>query len=842
MSTQVQLNNQTGETSQPVNPITISSAHLINDNHDGVLSVFAQASFDGSSATITVTATNSDGLSTQQQFTAAAVTDTQVDPPFLGPITNQVTTTGTPDVFALNATDLEGAGVTYFVVDPNTGGTPNNATITIVDNDGTIQFNEATYQVSESNATALVFVRRTGDTSQLATVDYLITDGTATLGQDYNATNGTLTFAPGEVLKNISIQIINDTLVEPTETINLALTNATGGVPLGGQNTAVLSILDDDSNFQFASPSFTVNENTANAIVNVGRVGLTNFPASVTFFTTDGTATNNVDYRGTNIVLNFAPGESNKTVTIRILDDILIEGDETVNLVLTNATAGASLGTNSATTLLILDDDCSIEFTAAASSVNEFAGTAAISVRRNGGTVNPVSVNYATRDGTAVSVGPNRDFVAASGVLSFAGNQLVSTGGNLVFQPGESNKTIFVTIIDDTIGEGPETFSLILSNAVGPALGVLPGSTRLGSTTNMVVTIIDDETPGGVDTGFDPGSGANDIVRAISLQSDLKIVFGGDFTSVEGVSFNHVARLQSNGSLDTSFNPGNGADGNVLAVALQSDGKIVLGCAFGNVDGSSRPGIARLNADGNLDNGFNPGSGANNVVRAVAVQADGKIVIAGDFTSVNGAPRNRLARLNANGFVDAGFNPVFNGPVNALAIQSDGKILAAGAFTTLGGTGRNGIARLTTNGLVDATFDPGAGAASPVNAVGVQSDGKIVIGGRFTAFDNQTRNYLTRLESNGTLDVTFNPGTGPDAPLNTLLIQPNGKIIIGGDFIEFLFLTDLPPAELRAARLFSASCPCFSRNLATSRSRTCRSSEVKASWLSRMAARVRDLS
>ncbi len=103
MSTQVQLNNQTGETSQPVNPITITAAQLIDDNHDGVLSVFAPASFDGSSATITVTATNSDGLSTQQQFTAAAVTDTQVDPPFLGPITNQVTTTGTPDVFTLTS-------------------------------------------------------------------------------------------------------------------------------------------------------------------------------------------------------------------------------------------------------------------------------------------------------------------------------------------------------------------------------------------------------------------------------------------------------------------------------------------------------------------------------------------------------------------------------------------------------------------------------------------------------------------------------------------------------------------------------------------------------------------
>ena len=131
MTTQVQLNQSSGETSQPVNPITITSASLVDDAHDGVLSVFAPASFDGSSATITVTATNTDGVSTQQQFNASAVTDTQVDPPFLGPITNQTTTFNTPDVFNLTSTDLAGAGVTYFVVDSTTGNAPTNATVTI---------------------------------------------------------------------------------------------------------------------------------------------------------------------------------------------------------------------------------------------------------------------------------------------------------------------------------------------------------------------------------------------------------------------------------------------------------------------------------------------------------------------------------------------------------------------------------------------------------------------------------------------------------------------------------------------------------------------------------------
>jgi len=680
-------------------------------------------------------------------------------------------------------------------------GTPSIATIVIVDNDGTIQFTSADFQVSESNAVALITVQRTGPTNRAVTVDYVIQDGTAIRGRDYNATNGTLAFAPGETIKSFPVYIVNDTLVEPTETVRLLLTNPTGGVPLGGQNRATLEILDDDSNFQFATPSFTVNENVTNAVINISRVGLTNFPASVTFFTSDGTATNNLDYLGTNVTLNFAPGDTNKTVLVKILDDILIEGDETVNLVLTNATGGAALGTNSATTLLIRDDDCSLEFASPTNSVWEFAGAVAVEVRRNGGAINTVSVNYTTRDGTAASTGPTPRFVAASGKLTFQGEQFVAStnGGGLVFQPGETNKTIFITILDDNIGNGLGTFSVILSNAlVVPASAALPGSARLGTTTNEVVTILDDETPGNVDFDYNSGLGPNDVVRAVALQPDLSLVFGGDFTTVNAVIFNHISRLQANGVLDTSFNPGTGADDIVYAVASQSDGKVLLGGAFANVHSASRPAIARLNADGSLDTSFAPGSGANNVVRAIAVQADGNILIGGDFTLVNGAARNRLARLKPDGSVDSSFSPAFNSPVYALAIQPDGNILVGGAFSTVNAVARSGIVRLTTNGVVDATFDPGSGAAAPVNAVAVQPSGLILVGGRFTAFGGTSANYLARLNTNGAVDATFNSGSGPDAPVNALAVDPNGKIVIGGDFTSFNGVSRNRYARLRS--------------------------------------------
>jgi len=218
-----------------------------------------------------------------------------------------------------------------------------------------------------------------------------------------------------------------------------------------------------------------------------------------------------------------------------------------------------------------------------------------------------------------------------------------------------------------------------------------------------------DLIPGHVDTGFDPGSGADDDILTVAVQADGKVLIGGEFTTVEGAGRNRIARLNADGTLDTSFDPGAGADDRVRTVAVQPDGKILIGGSFTAVDGVARNRIARLNADGSLDTSFDPGTGADIAVRTMVVQTDGKVLIGGDFTTVNGVARSHIARLNADGSVDTSFNPGTgaSATVYAVAVQPDGQVLIGGNFTTVNGVGRSRIARLNANGSLDTSFDPG---------------------------------------------------------------------------------------------------------------------------------------
>ena len=219
--------------------------------------------------------------------------------------------------------------------------------------------------------------------------------------------------------------------------------------------------------------------------------------------------------------------------------------------------------------------------------------------------------------------------------------------------------------------------------------------------------------PGLVDLTFDAGSALNASPYAIAPQADGKIIIGGDFTTVAGLTRNRIARLNPDGTGDPSFNPGAGANGHVRSVVLQPNGKVLVGGWFTEVDNVSRNGIARLNADGSLDSSFDPGTGADDLIFGVALQQDGKVLIAGYFTHVAGASRNYIARLNGNGSLDYAFD-VGNGAdyyVYSLALQSDGKILVGGAFTVFNGVNCNRIVRLNTDGAVDPDFNSGAGVS-----------------------------------------------------------------------------------------------------------------------------------
>src|ERR1041385_1539004 len=193
--------------------------------------------------------------------------------------------------------------------------------------------------------------------------------------------------------------------------------------------------------------------------------------------------------------------------------------------------------------------------------------------------------------------------------------------------------------------------------------------------------------------------------------------------------------LAQSGSLDSTFKPG--FDSDVFTAWVQPDGKLLVAGFFTKASGgggTSRNGIARLNANASLDASFDPGSGAFNsalnqhaTVANVVLQTDGKAVVAGYFDLFNGLPRNSIVRLNPNGSLDSAFNPVVDDLVVSLALQLDGKILIGGDFLSVNGTSRRHIARLNPDGSVDTSFDPGFGPNASVQTISLQTNGLILI-------------------------------------------------------------------------------------------------------------------
>jgi len=272
---------------------------------------------------------------------------------------------------------------------------------------------------------------------------------------------------------------------------------------------------------------------------------------------------------------------------------------------------------------------------------------------------------------------------------------------------------------------------------------------------------------------FNPG--ADGDVNSLAVQMDGKILVGGSFTFLGGSARNTIGRLNADGTLDSAFNPG--AANVVNSLAVQADGKILVGGNFSTLGGQPRNCIGRLNADGTLDTAFNPG--AEGPVESLAVQADGKILVGGYFSFlVGGHPRNSIWRLNADGTLDTAFNPGADNWVDSLALQADGKILVGGLFSTLGGQTRNCIGRLNADGTLDTAFNPGADLE--VDSLAVQADGKILVGGEFSTLGGQPRNYIGRLNADGSLDSAFNPGA--DSWVESLALQADGKILVGGNF------------------------------------------------------------
>src|SRR5262249_18708070 len=186
-------------------------------------------------------------------------------------------------------------------------------------------------------------------------------------------------------------------------------------------------------------------------------------------------------------------------------------------------------------------------------------------------------------------------------------------------------------------------------------------------------------------------------------------------------------------------------------LAVQDDGRVLLGGAFTMFDGTSRGHVARLLANGTNDLTFNPGAGANALVSSVSAAPDNKAIVGGPFTSINGVLFNRVARLNTDGSPDTGFNqvPNFNAGVNSLISRSNGRIVVGGGFSLP----TFGIIQLRANSTVDTAFDPGSGVNGPVLWVGLQPDGRVLVAGTFTQVNGEPRSRVARLNVDGSLDT-----------------------------------------------------------------------------------------
>ena len=288
--------------------------------------------------------------------------------------------------------------------------------------------------------------------------------------------------------------------------------------------------------------------------------------------------------------------------------------------------------------------------------------------------------------------------------------------------------------------------------------------------------------PGMIDTSYAPGvSGGPVYVEAI--QPDGRLVIGGEFYSVGGSTRYHIARLFANGALDTSFQNGlAGASSTVKCLTVQTDGRIVMGGTFTSVNGTLRYGVARLNSNGAVDGSFVPGS--YSYVNALAVQSDNKVIIGG------GSQTGYVYRLNADGSLETTFTNYSSGPsgpIYAVAIQSDGKIIIGGSFTSFNGTSRYNIARLNTDGSLDTSFLYGlTGASSAVRCLQVQADGKILIGGDFNSVNGTSRGHFARLTSTGTLDTGFNSTPGVNGPVYALALQSDSSVLVAGSFSYYV--------------------------------------------------------
>ena len=290
-------------------------------------------------------------------------------------------------------------------------------------------------------------------------------------------------------------------------------------------------------------------------------------------------------------------------------------------------------------------------------------------------------------------------------------------------------------------------------------------------------------------TGISSVSGYTFLDNLLQLPSG-KIIITGAFDHINGVVTNNIARLNSDGSLDTTFTPGTGSDAEIESVALLPNGQLLIGGYFTDYNGNAVNGLARLNATGTLDASFGTALAQYDEVSNLAVQPDGRILASG-YLAIGG--NCGLARLLANGSLDNTFTApatftgfsVYSFYGKPFELQSDGKIVVINTRgVNLAGAGLPRVSRLNSDGSPDTGFQVGTGPNTFPRAVTLLASGKVLVSGDFTNFSGTLDRSLIQLNSTGTVDASFQPMIQTTANISTVARQADGKLVVGGSFTE----------------------------------------------------------
>lgn len=315
------------------------------------------------------------------------------------------------------------------------------------------------------------------------------------------------------------------------------------------------------------------------------------------------------------------------------------------------------------------------------------------------------------------------------------------------------------------------------------------------------------------DLGYNSGVSADATIYSVAKLNDGSVVIGGEFLMFNSINVRRIAKLNPNGIVDEGFINGTNFNGIVREVYVQNDGKILVGGDFTMYNTSAKNRIIRLNADGSIDGSFNVGTGASAPVKVFAEQPDGKILVGGEFSSFNGQSVFRIVRLNADGTIDPGFQTAIglNQFVQAICIQPDGKILVGGSFSSFNGQSTGSLVRLNADGSLDANFTStlGTGVLSYVQKIVYTSNNQIIVAGGFTSVAGVSQKGITRLNSDGSLDFGFNTGTGFNFTgsngVYDIEIDSSDRIVVSGAFTGYNGNSAMQVARLNADGTFDAT-------------------------------------